>query len=149
MTGFIERESRAKATLFPERLDDYIAEESPVRVIDVFVDELDLESLGFKTVPEEPRFSNGFRRLSTLLQRSSCAHVARRQYTGRYQRRIHYSPRRSQPTPVEILLPWAISVARCSLINNLPCTGLFGAVYWTANCPFLIGLPTTQSIRHS
>ena len=52
MTGFIEGESRAQATLFPERLDDYIAEESPVRVIDVFVDELDLESLRFKTVPE-------------------------------------------------------------------------------------------------
>ena len=52
MTGFIEGESRAQATLFPERLDDYIAEENPVRVIDVFVDELDLESLRFKTVPE-------------------------------------------------------------------------------------------------
>jgi transposase len=53
MTGFIEGESRAQATLFPERLDDYIAEESPVRVIDVFVDELDLESLRFKTVPKD------------------------------------------------------------------------------------------------
>jgi transposase len=53
MTGFIEGESRAQATLFPERLDDYIAEESPVRVIDVFVDELDLGSLRFKTVPED------------------------------------------------------------------------------------------------
>ena len=53
MTGFIEGESRAQATLFPERLDDYIAEESPVRVIDVFVNELDLGSLGFKTAPED------------------------------------------------------------------------------------------------
>jgi len=53
MTGFIEGESRAQSTLFPERLDDYIAEESPVRVIDVFVDELDLESLRFKTVPAD------------------------------------------------------------------------------------------------
>jgi transposase len=53
MTGFIEGESRAQATLFPERLDDYIAEENPVRVIDVFVDELDLGSLHFKTVPED------------------------------------------------------------------------------------------------
>ena len=52
MTGFIEGECRSQATLFPERLDDYIAEESPVRVIDVFVDELDLGSLRFKTVPE-------------------------------------------------------------------------------------------------
>jgi len=53
MMGFIEGESRAQATLFPERLGDYIAEESPVRVIDVFVDELELESLRFKTVPED------------------------------------------------------------------------------------------------
>ena len=53
MTGFIEGESRTQATLFPERLDDYITESSPVRVIDVFVDELDLASLRFKTVPED------------------------------------------------------------------------------------------------
>lgn len=52
MTGFIEGESRSQATLFPERLDDYIAESNPVRVIDVFVDELDLGSLRFKTEPE-------------------------------------------------------------------------------------------------
>jgi len=38
MSGFIEGENRSQATLFPERLDDYIAEDSPVRVIDVFVD---------------------------------------------------------------------------------------------------------------
>jgi transposase len=53
MTGFIEGESRIQATLFPERLDDYIAESSPVRVIDVFVDELDFGALGFRTVPED------------------------------------------------------------------------------------------------
>lgn len=35
MSGFIEGENRHQATLLPERLDDYIAEESPVRVIDV------------------------------------------------------------------------------------------------------------------
>jgi len=53
MTGFIEGECRTQATLFPERLDDYIAESSPVRVIDVFVDELDFGALGFRTVPED------------------------------------------------------------------------------------------------
>lgn len=42
MSGFIEGESRSQATLFPERIDDYIAEENAVRVVDVFVDELDL-----------------------------------------------------------------------------------------------------------
>jgi len=51
MTGFIEGEARTQATLFPERLDDYISEENAVRVIDVFLDSLDLSGLGFKTVP--------------------------------------------------------------------------------------------------
>jgi transposase len=39
--------------LFPEHLDDYIAEDNPVRVIDVFVDELDLNELGFEGVQPE------------------------------------------------------------------------------------------------
>jgi transposase len=33
--------------LLPECLDDYISEDNPVRVIDLFVDELDLTELGF------------------------------------------------------------------------------------------------------
>jgi transposase len=52
MSGLIEGEDRTHATLFPERIDDYIAEDNAVRVIDVFVDELDLSGLGFKTIPE-------------------------------------------------------------------------------------------------
>ena len=52
MSGFIEGEDRNQATLFPERIDDYIPEDSSVRVIDVFVDELDLSGLGFKTMAE-------------------------------------------------------------------------------------------------
>jgi transposase len=54
MKRFIEGEDRSQSTLFPEHLDDYIAEDNPVRVIDVFVDELDLSALGFDGVqPEE------------------------------------------------------------------------------------------------
>jgi transposase len=53
MSGFIKGADRSQATLFPESLDDYVHEESPVRVIDVFVDELDLGMLGFKTVPAD------------------------------------------------------------------------------------------------
>lgn len=52
MSGFIQGECRDQATLFPEKLDDYITEENPIRVIDIFVDELDLASLGFKTLPK-------------------------------------------------------------------------------------------------
>ena len=53
MRGFIEGEDRHQATLFPERLDDYIAEDSAVRVIDVFIDDLDISGLGFKTEPSD------------------------------------------------------------------------------------------------
>jgi transposase len=53
MSGFIAGADRNQATLFPESLDEYITEESSVRVIDVFVDELDVMSLGFKTLPAD------------------------------------------------------------------------------------------------
>ncbi len=39
MKRFIEGESRGQSVLFPDRLDDYIGEDNPVRAIDVFVDE--------------------------------------------------------------------------------------------------------------
>jgi hypothetical protein len=39
--------------LLPERLDDYIADNSHVCVVDVFIDEIDLRSLVFKTIPED------------------------------------------------------------------------------------------------
>ena len=50
MSGFIAGTCRAQATLFPDRLDDYITEENTIRVIDVFVDSLDLSTLGFRTM---------------------------------------------------------------------------------------------------
>jgi len=54
MNRFIEGEPRTQSLLFPERLDDWIADDNPVRVIDAFVDELDLKELGFEgAVPSE------------------------------------------------------------------------------------------------
>ena len=50
MPRFIEEDSRAQSTLFPERLEDYIADDNPIRVIDAFVDGLDLRGLKFKRV---------------------------------------------------------------------------------------------------
>ncbi len=47
MPRFIEGQDRQQVTLMPECLDDYIADENPVRIIDAFVDELNLVSLGF------------------------------------------------------------------------------------------------------
>ena len=48
MKRFVEGEDRRQGTLLPEYLEDYVSEENPVRVIDVFVDELDLKGLGFE-----------------------------------------------------------------------------------------------------
>jgi len=48
MKRFIEGEDRAQITLLPECLDDYLAEDNPVRVVEVFVDQLDLRPLGFE-----------------------------------------------------------------------------------------------------
>ncbi len=53
MKRFVEGEDRTQGVLFPELLDDYVAEDNPVRVIDVFVDELDLHALGFAGVVPE------------------------------------------------------------------------------------------------
>ncbi len=50
MKRFVEGEDRTQVTLLPECLDDYIEAENPVRVIEVFVDELDLGELGFAGV---------------------------------------------------------------------------------------------------
>jgi transposase len=50
MGRFVEGEDRSQSTLLPERLDDYVTEDNPVRVVDVFVDNLDLATLGFDRV---------------------------------------------------------------------------------------------------
>ncbi len=47
MKRFIEGENRTQRILFPESLEDYIAEDNAVRVVDAFVDKLDLKKLGF------------------------------------------------------------------------------------------------------
>lgn len=52
MTRFIEGVARDQATMLPESLDDYVVEDNPVRVVDAFIEMLDLASLGFTVVPE-------------------------------------------------------------------------------------------------
>jgi hypothetical protein len=47
ISGYIEGTDRAQTTLFPDRLEDWIGEDSLVRVIDLFVDEIDLLEIGF------------------------------------------------------------------------------------------------------
>ena len=65
MRRFVEGADRGQSTLLPECLDDWIDEDNPVRVIDAFVEALDLAELGFEGVdpaatggrPIIPRFS--------------------------------------------------------------------------------------------
>jgi hypothetical protein len=55
MKRFVEGVDRGQSTLFPERLEDWIIEDNPVRVIDVFVEELDLGDLGYDGVDPHNR----------------------------------------------------------------------------------------------
>jgi len=47
MKRFIECESRTQTSLFPECLDDYVGEDNSARVVEAFIDGLDLGKLGF------------------------------------------------------------------------------------------------------
>src|SRR5580692_10217146 len=63
MAGFVEGIDREQSTLFPALLDDYVSEDNPVRAVDVFVDGLDLDELGFGGVQPfdtgRPRYHPG------------------------------------------------------------------------------------------
>ena len=53
MSRFVQSEGRTQETFLPCRLEDYVTEENPVRVIDVFVEQLDLDGLGFAGMQPE------------------------------------------------------------------------------------------------
>jgi transposase len=50
MGRFVEGEDRRQSLLLPDSLDNYVTEDNPVRVVEVFIDELDLGALGFEGV---------------------------------------------------------------------------------------------------
>jgi transposase len=53
MPRFVEGRDRRQIALLPDCLDDYVSEDHPVRVVDAFIDELDLAALGFAGVIPE------------------------------------------------------------------------------------------------
>ena len=53
MKRFVEGQDRAQLVLLPECLDDFVGEDNPVRVVDAFIEELDLALLGFAGVVPE------------------------------------------------------------------------------------------------
>ena len=69
MKRFVEGADRSQITLFPECLEDWIDDDNPVRVIDVFVDELDLAVLGFSDrthAPQQTATSRGRNHLARM-----------------------------------------------------------------------------------
>ena len=85
MSGFIAEASRSQTTLFPESLDDYIDADNPVRVIDVFVNELDLQSLGFERTDHAQTGRPGYLP-STLLKLYIYGYLNRIQSSRRLER---------------------------------------------------------------
>ena len=95
MKRFVEGEDRSQSSLFPERLDDYIAEDNPVRAIEVFVDELDLYKLGFDGMQPEATGRPAYHP-STLLKI----------YLYGYLNRIQSSRRLERETQRNVELIW-------------------------------------------
>lgn len=88
MKRFIEGENRFQATLFPERLDEYISEDNAVRVIDVFVDKLDLYELGFSGAEPRETGRPGYHP-ATMLKIYVYGYLNRIQSTRRLERETH------------------------------------------------------------
>jgi len=66
MKRFVEGECRDQSVLFPERLDEWIAEDNPVRAVDAFVDELNFMALGFESADPKGWTCRIFTRASSM-----------------------------------------------------------------------------------
>jgi transposase len=85
MKRFIEGADRSQITLFPDRLEDYVGEDNPVRVVDAFVDQLDLVGLGFSRVVPRRTGHPGYR-CSELLKLHIYGYLNRVQSSRRLER---------------------------------------------------------------
>ena len=88
MPRFVEGEDRTQACLFPERLDDYIDEDNPVRLVDAFVEALKLQELGFKRV-EAPATGRPAYHATTLLKIYIYGYLNRINSSRRLERECH------------------------------------------------------------
>jgi transposase len=97
MKRFIESDGRMQGTLFPEYLEGYVAEDNPVRVVDVFVEHLDLGKLGFNRA--EPAITG----------RPSCHPSALlKLYTYGYLNQIQSSHRLEKEAQRNVELMWLL-----------------------------------------
>jgi transposase len=98
MTRFVVGEDRSQSTLFPERLEDYLSEDNPVRAIDVFVDELDLAGLGFGGVEPEATGRPAYHP-STLLKIYVYGYLNRVQSSRRLERECQRNIESTEASP--------------------------------------------------
>ncbi len=101
MTHHIKGQSRHQSTLFPEVIDNFVTEDNPVRVIDVFVDQLDLLSLGFESVTAKQTGRPGYHPATML-----------KLYIYGYLNRIQSSRRLEKETHRNVELMWLLERLR-------------------------------------
>ena len=85
MSRFVEGVDRSQSVLFPERLEDYVGEDNPVRVVDAFVEHLDLTTLGFERVAAQATGRPGYHP-ATLLKIYLYGYLNRVQSSRRLER---------------------------------------------------------------
>lgn len=88
MSNHIKGQSRTQTTHFPEALDDFVTEENPVRVIDLFVDELNLQFLGFEGVVAKRTGRPGYHP-ATMLKLNIYGYLNRIQSSRRLEKESH------------------------------------------------------------
>ena len=95
MKRFIEGENRFQSTLFPESLEDYIAEDNAIRIVDAFVNKLDLKALGFDGAEPSETGRPGYQPAVML-----------KIYIYGYLNRIHSSRRLERESQRNVELIW-------------------------------------------
>lgn len=88
MKRFIEGENRFQSTLFPESLEDYIAEDNSIRVVDAFINKLDLKQLGFDRAEPSDTGRPGYLP-ATMLKTYVYGYLNRIQSSRRLERESH------------------------------------------------------------
>jgi transposase len=88
MSHHIKGQSRHQSTLFPEAIDDFVTEDNPIRVIDIFVDQLDLLDLGFEAVKAKVTGRPGYHP-ATMLKLYIYGYLNRIQSSRRLEKESH------------------------------------------------------------
>ena len=88
MTHHIKGQGRHQVTLLPEVLDDFVTEDNPVRVVDVFVDGLQLDVLGFESVNPKQTGRPGYHP-TTMLKLYIYGYLNRIQSSRRLEKEAH------------------------------------------------------------